>query len=521
MNETCAPGGRVTQVIAWALFAALLPCCALARGAGAQGGRRPNVLFVMGDDHAPYVMGAYGNRLARTPNLDRLAARGVRFTRAYPNSPVCTPSRQSLITGKLPHAVGVTVLRTPLGEDQLTIAEHLKTFGYRTGAVGKMHFNSNLKHGFDYRVDQPEYRAWLKEQALRPLPAGVRVKQPQFKPFVDPARVWLNGEYLPVGRYDEEMAGTYFARRAVEFLEAKNDEPFCLWVSFYEPHSPFDFPIEYAGKFDPNEMPVGEVGPEDARQIPKVFAGLTPEEKQRVVASYYTSVAFMDKNVGLVLDALRRLNLDDNTLVVYVGDHGYNLGHHGRFEKHTFHETAVRAPLVVSFPRRFGQGKVVDGLVEFVDLMPTILDVCGVRHPGGLQGRSLLPLLTGRTKKGRDYVFSEYLFGWEEAMIRTAEWKFIYSKGDIDRADGYETAYPKPGKQKRLYNVVTDPDEMTNLAGQPKYERVVRALQQKLYERLMATHPQARELPRGVSQEAAIDLLLRPVEGAQPSGPTP
>ena len=490
--------------------------------AGSQAQRRPNLLFIMGDDHAPYVIGAYGAKLARTPNLDKLAAGGVRFNRAYANSPVCTPSRQSLITGKLPHAAGVTLLATPLAEDQLTIAEHLKNFGYRTGAIGKMHFNSQLKHGFDYRVDRPDHRQWLKERQdaglARTAPAGARVK-PQWRPFRDPARIWLNADALPIGQYDEDAEGTFLARKAIEFLEQKSDEPFCLWLSFYEPHSPFDFPIEYAGMFDPKRMPAGKVGPEDGKQIPKVFADLTEEEKRGIVAAYYTSVAYLDKNIGLTLDALKRLKLDENTLVVYVGDHGYNLGHHGRFEKHSFWETAVRAPLIVSHPRRFKPGRAVNGLVEFIDLAPTIFDVCGVTNPDGLQGQSLLPLLTGKTAKGRDYIFSEYLFGWEEAMIRTERWKFIYTKGDIDRTDGYETGYPKPGRMERLYDVRKDPDEMSNLANRPEYRRVVSELRRRLYDRLVNTHPKASSLPMGLSREQVIDLLLTPVEGKQAISP--
>jgi choline-sulfatase len=504
---------RLSQIL---LLIALLIGLTLTTLAQAQ--RRPNVLFIMGDDHAPYVIGAYGNKLARTPNIDSLAARGVRFNRAYVNSPVCAPSRQSIITGKLPHAAGVTLLQTKFSEDQLTIADHLKTFGYRTAAIGKMHFNSNLTHGFDYRVDRPDHRRHLQQHPPRPVPSNVRVK-PQWRPFRDPARIWLNADALPIGLYDEDSEGTFFARKAIEFLERKSDQPFCLWLSFNEPHSPFDFPIEYAGMFDPKRMPVGKTGPEDSRQIPKVFADLTEEEKRGIVAAYYTSVAYMDKNVGLVLDALRRMNLDGDTLIVYVGDHGYNLGHHGRFEKHSFWESAVRAPLITSFPKRFNGGRVVNGLVEFIDLMPTILDVCGVRHQEGLQGRSLMPLLAGKASKGRDYVFSEYLFGWEEAMIRTDRWKFIYTKGDIDRTDGYETAYPKPGKMKRLYNVIKDPDEMTNLAGRREYQRIVSELQQKLYERLISTHPKAASLPKGLSQEQVIDLLLTPVEGKQAERP--
>lgn len=482
--------------------------------AAAQSPRRPNVLFIMGDDHAAYAMGAYGSRVARTPNLDRLAARGVRFERAYTNSPVCTASRQSLITGKLPHSAGIGLLQTPLAEDQLTIAEHLKASGYRTGAVGKMHFNSDLKHGFDYRVDRADHQRRLKEHPPGDAPAGARVKPP-WKPFKDPASVWLNSDVLPVGLRDEDMQGTYFARRAIEFLEEKSEQPFCLWVSFYEPHSPFDFPLEYAGLFDPGRMPVGGVGPEDGRQVPAVFRDLTPEQKRGIVAAYYTSVAFLDKNVGLVLDALGRLGLEEKTLVVYAGDHGYNLGHHGRFEKHSFWEPAVRAPLLVSHPRRFTGGRSSTALVEFIDLFPTILDVCGVGHPPGLQGRSLLPLLAGETSRGREYVYSEYLFGWEEAMIRTAEWKFIYTKGDMARTDGYETDHPRPGKTKRLYDVVKDPDEMTDLAGRPGHARVVRELQAKLYERLVAAQPRGWQAPRGMSQEEVIDQLLRPPEGRQ------
>jgi choline-sulfatase len=480
--------------------------------------RKPNVLFITGDDHAAYVLGAYGNRLARTPNLDKLAARGVRFNHAYPNSPVCTPSRATIITGKYPHAAGVTLLATPLPDEQVTIAEQLKSFGYRTGAIGKMHFNSNLQHGFDYRIDRPDHRRYLREKPARAVPAEVRVK-PQWRPFRDPARIWLNAEALPVGQYDEDAEGSFFARKAIEFMAEESTQPFCLWLSFYEPHSPYDFPLEWAGTFDPKQMPVGKLGPEDGRQIPKVFADLTEAEKPGIVAAYYSSVAYLDKNVGLALDALQRLKLDEQTLVIYIGDHGYNLGHHGRFEKHSFWESAVRAPLLVSYPQRFGRGKVNEALVEFVDLVPTILDVCGVPHTAGLQGKSLLPLLTGKAKKVRDYVFSEYLFGWEEAMIRSAAWKFIYTKGDIERTDGYETASPKPGKSRRLYDLKRDPDELTNLATRPEYQKIVRALERKLYERLVNTQPPSRPVPKGLTQAETIDFLLRPIEGKQATAP--
>src|SRR5262249_60273278 len=134
-----------------------------------------------------------------------------------------------------------------------------------------------------------------------------------WRPFRDPAAIGWNADALPIGQFDEDAEGTFFARKAVEFLERKSDQPFCLWLSFYEPHSPFDFPIEYAGMFDSKEMPVGKIGPEDGKQIPQVFADLTQEEKQGIVAAYYTSVAFLDKNLALPLTPLNHLNLTYNT----------------------------------------------------------------------------------------------------------------------------------------------------------------------------------------------------------------
>src|SRR5262245_24398719 len=336
-----------------------------------------NVLFILGDDHAAYALGAYGNSIVRTPNLDRLAARGARFNHAYANSPVCTPSRQSMITGKLPHAAGVTLLRTPLSENQLTIAEHLKRFGYSTGAVGKMHFiNERLKHGFDYRVDLSDYKQSLGERSARKPAEGVKVKPP-WKPFRDPARVWLNAEGLPTDVYDEDSDGTFLANKAIEFLRANREKSFCLWLSFYQPHSPFDFPIDYKGRVDPGRITPPKPSPEDARWIPEIFKDLSEDDKRGITAAYYTATEYLDKNIGLALDELKKLGLDDSTLVIYVGDNGYLLGHHGRFEKHTMWEPAVRVPLLVSNPARFGRGRVIDAQVELIDLVPTILDALG------------------------------------------------------------------------------------------------------------------------------------------------
>jgi choline-sulfatase len=466
-----------------------------------------NVLFIIGDDSSAQVIGCYGNTLVRTPNLGRLASAGTRFDRAYCNSPICTPSRQSMITGKLPHAAGVTLLQTALAEDQLTIAEHLKQFGFKTAAVGKMHFNSQLTHGFDYRLDSPEYEAYIRQHPPRVPPDSVRVK-PRWRPFQDPARIWLNADMLPTRYYDADSEGTWLARKAIEFLRENKENRFCLWLGFEEPHAPFDFPIEYTGKYDPASMPVPSVGPEDGRWIPAVFKDLTEADKRGIIASYYTSTEYLDKNVGLVLDGLKELGLSENTLVIFVGDNGYLLGDHGRFEKHSMWEAAVRVPLILRDPQ-FGRGKAIGAMVEFIDLLPSILERLQVPLMSNLQGKSLVPLLQGKGRKPRDYVFSEYLPD-NMAMVRTAEWKYIFTSGRKDLDLGYQTGNPPPGITHMLYDLRRDPGETHNLAGDPRYSSVLRDLQRKMLARFRETHPRSPSLPRGLSIEQSLAWFCEP-----------
>ena len=478
-------------------------------------GRRPNLLFLISDDHRYDVMGAAGNRLARTPNLDRLAREGTRFSHHYVNYPMCTPSRQSVLTGLLPHAAGVTTLRTALEEDKPTLAEQLKAAGYHTAAFGKMHFNrqpSPGMHGFDIAMaDGAMQKAWRDEVQGREVEPGVETK-PQWKPFRDPARIWLNADKLPYPRYGDDMPGTYLSRKAVEFLEQDHAQPFAAWVSYREPHSPFDFPIEFRDLFEAAKFDVPRVGPEDAWQIPLVFRDLSDDDKRGIIAAYYTSVAFMDRNAGLVVDALKRLGLDDNTLVVYWGDNGYSLGEHGRFEKHCFYEHSMRVPLMMRFPGRIRSGAVVDALTESVDITATILDVLGVDRLPAMHGRSLIPYLEGKQPPNpRDHVFSEYLRN-EEACIRTNRWKLIYCTGKRRRADGYETEKPTPGRYLRLFDMEKDPGEFTDVASD--HPEVVKELKDLLLKHYRDTHPEAGQEPASLTAEDALDWYLRPRDEA-------
>jgi choline-sulfatase len=503
-------------------FKHLLICClALAAlppaVASAAAARRPNVLWICADDHAAYVCGAYGNRIVRTPNIDRLAASGMRFDRAFCNSPVCTASRQSFLTGRYPRTIGVTQLATALPESETTFAELLAGAGYSTTAIGKMHFNSQLKHGFETRIDIPEYQAWIEAKGRTPVPAAIDV-QPPWKPFHDPAEIWLNAAVLPFAAVDGEMPGTWFAKQAARQIAEQAEtartgpadgKPFLMMVSFYEPHSPFHFPVEFRGRHTAGEFSAPPVAPDDSWQIPAIFRDLTADQKQGIAAAHYTSVEFLDRNVGRVLDALKQSGLEDDTLVIYTGDHGYMLGQHGRFEKHCSYDPAIRAPLVMRFPDRIKPAGATSSLVEFIDIGPTVLEFCGVAVPATMQGKSLVPVLEQPSRKHRNEVFIEYSEN-EEAAVRTERWKLVYTTGRRERQDGYTTGKPLPGRTIRLYDLERDPEEMTNLAERPERAPVVAELVGKLATHLRRTARQPELLSEGDDSFSFLDEALKP-----------
>jgi arylsulfatase A-like enzyme len=474
---------------------------------GARPTPRPNLLFLIADDHAGYVLGADGNRQAVTPNLDRLAGEGTRYANHFCNSPVCTPSRQSLLTGLLPHAAGVTRLTTPLSDQSATLAKSLKRAGYRTAVFGKMHFNQPGRaglHGFDTCLTEREInQGWQREVKPKPIETSIAVKPP-WKPFQDPARIWLNADNHPFPRVDGEMRSDYCVRQATDWLTANSSQPWALWVSLQEPHSPFDFPIEDRGAFSRGTFTPPRLGPEDAPQIPLIFRDLTDEDKQGIIAAYYTSTRFLDRNMGKVLQRLDELKLSENTLVVYTADHGYCLGHHGRFEKHCGYDPALRVPLMLRWPGRVGR-ETITHQTEHVDLTHTIASLLGVDPPGG-HGQPL--------SEGRRVVFSEYLEN-EEVFARTDRWKYIYCSGQRERGDGYKTGDPTPGRYHRLYDLRTDPGEFTNVAD--KHPEVVAEMQAALLDRFRQTHPEAEKEPGLAGKEAALDFYLRPRDTGGPN----
>jgi choline-sulfatase len=476
------------------------------RAEPSSAGPRPNVLILIADDHAAWTLGCEGDPRRATPRLDRLAAQGVRFDHAYCNSPLCTPSRQSFITGRLPHAVGVTQLTTPLPEEAVTLGDWLGGRGYRTAAIGKMHFNDRGDHGFAEQLDTPQWQRFLKSHP----PAGGDHRRP-WHPFQDPAAVWLNAACRDYGLPAESMEATYFADRAADFFRRHRDDPFALVVSFHEPHSPFPFPREWRGRYRPEQFPVPPVSDFDRREQPLVFAPLKPDDVRGIAAAYFTSLSWVDHQIGRVLDALDASGLADDTIVVYWGDNGYLLGQHGRFEKHCFYEQAVRVPLMFRWPGHLPAGRMVSDLVEMVDVFPTLLALCGLEErPSDLDGRSLVPLLLGRRgARGRDVVVGEYPEN-EEAMARSPRYKLIVGTGRRKRQDGYITAHPLPGPYERLYDLQTDPDETTDLAGRPDLAGVVAELRRRLHDRLVTTRGAGPPVPEGLSTIEAIHWCLIP-----------
>jgi arylsulfatase A-like enzyme len=465
----------------------------------------PNLLLIIADDQSGLCLGAAGDRRGATPHLDALARQGVLFDRAFCNSPLCTPSRQSFITGLLPHAAGVTRLETRLPEKALTLGQWLGILGYRTAAIGKMHFNGPSRHGFDTRIDVDQWLAHLEQHP----PAGGDHRK-AWRPFIDPAAVWLNARCEDHGLPAEAMESTYFVDRAIEYMNQNRGHPFAMVVSFYDPHAPFHFPREWLGRYRPRQFSVPPISERDREEQPKVFRTLTNDDFQGIQAAYYSSLAFMDFQVGRLIQALEDSGLGSDTLVVFLSDNGYLLGQHGRVEKNCFYEPAVRVPLIMRWPVHLPQGKHIHDMVELVDLFPTVCRLLDVPSPPVLQGTDLVPLIEGKPgAKGRDVVFSEYNES-EEAMVRSARFKLIVGSGRRERKDHLETGRPLSGPFQKLFDLERDPDETTDLSDEPHLTPLKNDLLHRMYERLVSTWTGPEPIPRGLSELETIHWCLSP-----------
>lgn len=403
----------------------------------------PNILFVMADQQQAGALGFLGHPTVRTPNLDRLAERGVSFTQAYCPSPVCGPSRTSIFCGHYPAATGVKANYQPYGENMRLLPELLRGAGYTTFMAGKLHLAPiENAHGFDekhlhdagydlYRPDEPahsEYVQWLADKRFNGDTAEVirRFNADEDCLETDPYRFIMGSNW----RTEEEHSNTWVADRTVEFLKRKHDKPFFAFASFFGPHQPMMPPEPWASKYSPGEIELPPefftatadkpLAAEKRAGSPILRNGLTERQYREVLAAYYGQISMIDCGIGRILD-----ELGGNTIVVFTADHGDHAGQFGLFFKCTMYENAARVPLIVSDPSKPpGRcGKLVNNL----DLYATLLERAGVDVPQ-TASRSLVQLLEDPESPAWDnFTYSE-LYPW--TMVAQAGWKLIRFRRD-------------------------------------------------------------------------------------------
>ena len=458
--------------------------------------RKPNVLLLMSDQHKRSCMGAYGDRVAHTPNLDRLAASGTRFTAGYCTNPVCTPSRASIMTGLYSHDLEAQDNTTPYSPEHKTIAHYFNAAGYMTALIGKMHWVDAQSHGFEYRLDfndwfqylGPKTQLYADELGARNSGSGLPEIDDLWREEGDP---W-KGHRTPDGREgsvavgrvskisEEDQFESFVARESVRFLErfGSGDQPFLLVTSFLKPHDPFMPAKRFADMFRPEDMQLSPSwGKADLAHLPQEvqrsirFNGPTPEvrdplEAKRHMAFYYANLAQMDACLGKVVQAVRDLKLENDTIICYTSDHGEMLGDLGLWQKFQFYEGSCGVPLLIRVPG--GAGAVNDTPVSLVSLCSTLCDLAGVGLNGHVVGRSLRPLLEQRTPSSPyGPVFAEYGLSSHQPkyMVRDGEWKYVYWVHDI----------------AELYNLRSDPMELHNLAQDQAHAETVARLKQTLF----------------------------------------
>ncbi len=436
--------------------------------------RARNLLVIMSDEHNPKVLGCGGHPVIQTPNLDALAARGTRFTSCYTTSPVCIPARAGFACGKYIHQIGYW--DNADAYDGATPSWHhlLREKGHRVASVGKLHFRlKDEDHGFSEEIipmhiyegkgdllglirdDMP--RRGNSKKMIAMAGPGESTYTFYDKDICSRAQVWLHEE----------------AKREASKASSK---PWVLFVSFVAPHFPLTAPPEHYYKYWGRELPMPKLYAREERPDHPYIQGYAsnfnyddyfegPEDVKKALSGYFGLVSYLDENVGKVLGALRDSGMADDTVVMYTSDHGDNLGARGLWGKSTMYEEIAGVPLLLAGPG-VPAGRVVDTPVSHVDCFPTIVEGAGEDMPAGFPGVSLFEIAEG--KKPERTVLSEY-HGMGSSTgafaIRNGKWKYVH--------------YAKYGPQ--LFDLESDPDETRDLAGEPKYAKVLEQCREKLY----------------------------------------
>ena len=442
---------------------------------------RPNILFLMGDQHRGDCIGADGNRAIITPNLDRLADEGARFRYAYTSVPSCTPARAGILTGLSPWHHGMLGYSRVAQKYPREMPRIIRNAGYYALGIGKMHFHPQRNtHGYHKtildesgRMPTSDHRQWFRSVAadLNPDATGIGWNDHRAKAYV-----------LPEHLHPTNWTGA----EAVKFLENhQGPEPFLLKVSFARPHSPYDAPPRWWKRYDGVELPERVVGDWAERHAQRgkphsnsLWQGdLGPEKPQQAKQGYYGNVSLFDEQIGRMLEVLEKRGQLENTLILYTSDHGDMMGDHHLWRKTYAYEASARIPMLV----RWGQsmlsaerGQVLSQPVELRDLMPTFLDAAGVRYdPSDFDGRSMLDLIRGRTDDWREFIDLEHA----TCYARENNWT-----GLTDGRIKYIYYCPDGGQQ--LFDLQRDPGETRDLSAEPEHQETLRAWRRRMIDHL-------------------------------------
>lgn len=469
--------------------------------------QRPNVLFLVSDD-LNNVLGCYGDPQIKTPHIDRLAARGVRFDRAYCSFPLCGPSRNSMLTGLYPNSTGILanaqIFRQTI-PSQPSLPQAFRTSGYFAGRIGKLfHYNVPKSIGTNGHDDPGSWELELN-------PAGVDRMEEEPNIFsLTPGQFGGTLSWFASPKGDREHTDGRMADDAEWVLERcakRQDRPFFLALGFFRPHTPYVSPQGYFEKYPVGEMPVVSGVKEDQADLPAPALGSYKKEQDRLTddlrrecrQAYYASISFMDAQVGRVVESLERLGLADNTIVVFTSDHGYHLGEHGLWQKQSLFEESARVPLLIVAPGCASAGSVAQSPVSHVDLFPTLAELCGVKTPANLQGQSLVPMLKDPTQAGRGWALTQVVRGG--GIRRMGASPAVGDNGN--RFFGYSlrttrwryTEWDEGKRGRELYDHDNDPRELTNLAAVPAHGPIVALLSEQLQAAAKTTLPPSGQIP--------------------------
>jgi iduronate 2-sulfatase len=471
--------------------------------------KKPNVLFIAVDDLKPTI-GCYGDTHAKTPNIDRIAAKGTVFTRAYCMQAVCAPSRNAVLTGLRPEVLQIYDLGTNFRKrapEVVTLPQHFKQQGWQSHGLGKIFHvgHGNTEDPASWSV--PHFQAKSIGYALKENQAQLTREEALFANN-NPKEAYKlprGAAYESADVADDMYGDGKIAQEAVKRLRGfkEREEPFFLAVGFVKPHLPFCAPKKYWDMHDPATLPQPDRATPPVGAPPyaptswgelRQYAGipekgaLSPELTRTLIHGYYAATSYMDAQLGVVLDELDKLGLAENTIIVLWGDHGWHLGDHGMWCKHSNYEQATNAPLLFSAPGKKG-GQKSSAVVEFNDIYPTICDLAGIAKPSHLQGASLVPLLDDPQGTVKAAAFQVYPRGSPETgpllgqALRTDRWRYVeWQKADKSIAD------------RELYDLQNDPGETENLAGKSEHAATVAELSAMMAKRLAEAPPAGLKL---------------------------